>query len=716
MRSQPPHHTANRSNTRIRHLSLHCLRPRRFTTSPRSFGLVAIPICSLLITRPWPCWTSTYNDLELQSRISSNIAQRRETNPTPDPSPRRSLPPGLVCHQCLGGILFLAATPTEKEQARSFSHHYQTAMPRRSSTPLGQQPPLEPTMSQLSQYSFDSSDGSYGSRAMIPMSEFLSQRDEESFSWDDENRETSEEWARPVVDAGLDPRKHKVFHHSDKDFLKSPAPFTQVGTELGESGSTVVYKVTCPEACSYRRPLALKVIVCKERTRPPGPATDARKLALQEVRHMSAVRHPHIVAYVGSFEDYCIQKVRSGTERQHRERSSRHSGSSADRPRVVVRLQTSQQHQQVIKRHVLGIAMYPPAQWNLSTLMQEVFRNHEAAEAWIIPQMHTYFGCLAQAVAYLHKSDVRIRHKDIKPENIVIDDFGVPLLTDFGLSKHFEQGQHSEGPTGKTIKYADPEAMHETMRDERSDVFSLGCVYLEIATVLLGRVPMFAEDKMRDDGGDRTVMSDFVYAESLDRLGPYLDLLRVIADDRELIALVDQAVTAVEREAITATSAASSQQSQQSHQFDGVTQDELRERSAKAVREVLPLIGRMMDDDFHQRPFARDLYPGFRHLCDVYEVSGPCMNCEQERRTGRAFSEPQVMQMPMSVTSFAVQQQLENVNPTARARSPRVARSSTAAAMGAASGMVNFALRRANSLLSAGQISCSPTDIEMGGL
>ena len=46
-----------------------------------------------------------------------------------------------------------------------------------------------------------------------------------------------------------------------------------------------------------------------------------------------------------------------------------------------------------------------------------------------------YFVCLAQALHYIHGSDVR--HKDIKPENILIDSSGSVIITDFGISRTF---------------------------------------------------------------------------------------------------------------------------------------------------------------------------------------------------------------------------------------------------------------------------------------
>ena len=98
------------------------------------------------------------------------------------------------------------------------------------------------------------------------------------------------------------------------------------------------------------------------------------------------------------------------------------------------------------------------------------------------------FVCLSEALSYLHASDVR--HKDIKPENILIDQSGSLILTDFGISRRFPKNTpHSTNDQWKfTRKYASPEMMKgkTVPRDDPSDVFSLGCVFLEVATLLLG--------------------------------------------------------------------------------------------------------------------------------------------------------------------------------------------------------------------------------------
>lgn len=521
--------------------------------------------------------------------------------------------------------------------------------------------------------------GSQGSQAMLHMLDFVATHDYDHFEWDDHGREESEAWLRPVQDAGLSPKKHKVFNHANKEYLKPPQPFIQIGAELGDSGSTVVYKVNPPDGQGYRRPLALKVIVCKENTRPPGPDSNVRKLALQEVQNMVAVRHPHIVVYVASFEDYCI------SNRQVRQR--RVAGAGAGRA-IFKRVD------QQIKRHILGIAMYPPAECNLRTFMLDItsataHSPHTVEEEfWMVQYLHTYFGCLAQAVSYLHKSTVRIRHKDIKPENVVIDGFGFPLLTDFGLSKHFETGQHSQGPTAKTLKYADPEAMQETQRDERSDVFSLGCVFLEMVTVLLGKPPSYAEEQLERMAGTADQVGEFKYTDALDNLQEYIDHLEQMAE-----AQLDALPSSLPDRPTSSPNYPPSIPKSQSFK----ARQREKEASLSGVIKVLRHIRRMMDHDYHMRPYARDLYPLFRHLYDIYETPGRCDNCEEQMLTGR--SRPPTRAPTMAQVGNG-KQQLQRT----RSNSPTLTKSPTAG---------SFAVRmvRANSLYVAKQVSHSPTDV-----
>ncbi|OSS46669.1 hypothetical protein B5807_08778 [Epicoccum nigrum] len=97
------------------------------------------------------------------------------------------------------------------------------------------------------------------------------------------------------------------------------------------------------------------------------------------------------------------------------------------------------------------------------------------------------FGCLAQAVRYLH-NDQHIRHKDIKPSQVLISATGL-WLTDFGWSVDITELSNSATNNGDrtTTKYHAPEreAMDHCGRSE--DIFGLGCIYIEL-TLTLSRV------------------------------------------------------------------------------------------------------------------------------------------------------------------------------------------------------------------------------------
>ncbi|KAH7070331.1 kinase-like domain-containing protein [Paraphoma chrysanthemicola] len=94
------------------------------------------------------------------------------------------------------------------------------------------------------------------------------------------------------------------------------------------------------------------------------------------------------------------------------------------------------------------------------------------------------FGCLADGLLFMRLK--QIRHKDIKLHNILIH-CGRVLYTDFGVSfDHSDPGDNSttEGPTALGARFAAPEVLKALSRNSSSDVFSLGCVYIEIFSAL----------------------------------------------------------------------------------------------------------------------------------------------------------------------------------------------------------------------------------------
>lgn len=126
----------------------------------------------------------------------------------------------------------------------------------------------------------------------------------------------------------------------------------------------------------------------------------------------------------------------------------------------------------------LGLIMSPVAHCDLAAYLSTEFTSVEKKG-----HLRTFFGCLVTALAYLH--DARIRHKDIKPQNILVKGHTV-LLTDFGISYSSAESGHSttEGTPAMTLRYCAPEVVKYEPRNSSSDVWSLGCVFVEMITVL----------------------------------------------------------------------------------------------------------------------------------------------------------------------------------------------------------------------------------------
>ena len=91
-----------------------------------------------------------------------------------------------------------------------------------------------------------------------------------------------------------------------------------------------------------------------------------------------------------------------------------------------------------------------------------------------------------------HAAQRGIVHRDIKPDNIMFDEFGHTVLTDFGIAKA-ASGQKLTG-TGMSIgtpHYMSPEQARAQPIDGRSDIYSLGVVAYQALT---GAVPYDGED------------------------------------------------------------------------------------------------------------------------------------------------------------------------------------------------------------------------------
>ncbi|THU82067.1 kinase-like protein [Dendrothele bispora CBS 962.96] len=76
----------------------------------------------------------------------------------------------------------------------------------------------------------------------------------------------------------------------------------------------------------------------------------------------------------------------------------------------------------------------------------------------------------------------QILHRDVKPDNVFLDENNKVKLGDFGLSKALPQTNFANTYVG-TPYYMSPELMQEKAYDSKSDIWSLGCLIYELCAL-----------------------------------------------------------------------------------------------------------------------------------------------------------------------------------------------------------------------------------------
>jgi len=249
----------------------------------------------------------------------------------------------------------------------------------------------------------------------------------------------------------------------------------------------------------------------------------------EEVRLLGkgAYGEVHLVRSLLSFKEYARKRVPRGLV------FDKHQRDSLNKFVAEIQILKRLKHHHIVRfvgsytdPRYIGLLMSPVALTDLRTYMQNATSSD-------YPHLRTSFGCLAKALEFLHSQ--KIRHKDIKPANILIDNVGKVLFTDFGLSFDFTDatGSTTIGMTREgTPRYRAPEVAHSEPRNTKADIWSLGIVFVEMILTLKGRTTEYMDAFFSHHGSTRTFIGENIAA-----LPNFITELRatgIVSDNRPL--------------------------------------------------------------------------------------------------------------------------------------------------------------------------------------
>lgn len=89
---------------------------------------------------------------------------------------------------------------------------------------------------------------------------------------------------------------------------------------------------------------------------------------------------------------------------------------------------------------------------------------------------------LCEILSFLHSQTPPVIHRDIKPQNIIVDEKGKVTLIDFGISREYKEESSLDTLCMGTQYYAAPEQYGFSQSDCRTDIYSLGVLLCWLAT------------------------------------------------------------------------------------------------------------------------------------------------------------------------------------------------------------------------------------------
>jgi predicted Ser/Thr protein kinase len=200
---------------------------------------------------------------------------------------------------------------------------------------------------------------------------------------------------------------------------------------IGTGGMSSVYRAIDE---TLERPVAIKLM-----NREIATDSDQLERFRREARAVAQLSHPHIVGVI----DY---------------------GEDQGRPYIVL-------------EYVEG-----------ETLKERIRRNGELD----VSEAVAYAIEIARALGCAHAR--HIVHRDVKPQNVLIDEEGSAKVTDFGIARSLDDdGLTADGRVLGTTDYVSPEQALGHAVTGQSDLYSLGIVLYEMLT---GRVPFRGENQV----------------------------------------------------------------------------------------------------------------------------------------------------------------------------------------------------------------------------
>jgi hypothetical protein len=149
-------------------------------------------------------------------------------------------------------------------------------------------------------------------------------------------------------------------------------------------------------------------------------------------------------------------------------------------------------HENIVRIHEVNILPVPYVEMEfIETSLADLTKPLPSGDAARIVRD------IAEGLSYAHSRG--IIHRDIKPQNILMSEGGIPMITDWGMSKVMGTG-FLPTITGFSLSYAAPEQIAPDRfgdTDQRTDIYQLGVVFFELLTAEL---PFSGDDISRVSG------------------------------------------------------------------------------------------------------------------------------------------------------------------------------------------------------------------------